>query len=72
MTTITPENGSNPAYSGRSYSGLSNKLVKAANSVDYAYRDTGPAAGDGVPLVLLQHFVTTCAHTPSEPTSTRR
>ena len=56
MTTITPENGSNPAYSGRSYSGLSNKLVKAANSVDYAYRDTGPAAGDGVPLVLLQHF----------------
>ena len=56
MTTITPENGSNPAYSCRSYSGLSNKLVKAANSVDYAYRDTGPAAGDGVPLVLLQHF----------------
>ena len=56
MTTITPENGSNPAYSGRSSSGLSNKLVKAANSVDYAYRDTGPAAGDGVPLVLLQHF----------------
>ena len=56
MTTITPESGSNPAYSGRSYSGLSNKLVKAANSVDYAYRDTGPTAGDGVPLVLLQHF----------------
>src|SRR6476661_2918112 len=37
------------------YSGLPNKLVKAANGVDYAYRDTGPEAS-GVPLVLLQHF----------------
>src|ERR1700692_4427012 len=36
------------------YSELPNTLVSAANSVDYAYRDTGP--GDGVPLVLLQHF----------------
>ena len=56
MTTTAPENSSNPAYSGSSSSGLSNKLVKAANSVDYAYRDTGPGVGDGVPLVLLQHF----------------
>ena len=35
------------------YSELPNKLVSAANGVEYAYRD----AGDGpVPLVLLQHF----------------
>jgi pimeloyl-ACP methyl ester carboxylesterase len=39
-----------------SYSALPNERVKAANGVDYAYRDTGPAAGDGVPLVLFQHF----------------
>jgi pimeloyl-ACP methyl ester carboxylesterase len=37
-----------------SYSSLPNKLVSAANGVDYAYRDTG---GDGgVPLILLNHF----------------
>ena len=36
-----------------SYAELPNKLVSAANGVDYAYRD----AGEGeVPLVLLQHF----------------
>src|SRR6476620_3750715 len=38
------------------YSGLPNKLVRAANGVDYAYRDTGPEASGGVPLILLQHF----------------
>jgi pimeloyl-ACP methyl ester carboxylesterase len=37
------------------YSGLPNKLVSAANGVDYAYRDAGGGEG-GVPLVLLQHF----------------
>ena len=37
------------------YSGLPNKLVRAPNGVDYAYRDTGPEAS-GVPLVLFQHF----------------
>jgi pimeloyl-ACP methyl ester carboxylesterase len=37
------------------YSGLPNKLVSAANGIDYAYRDTGGGEG-GVPLVLLQHF----------------
>jgi pimeloyl-ACP methyl ester carboxylesterase len=37
------------------YSGLPNKLVRAANGVDYAYRDISPEAG-GVPLVLFQHF----------------
>jgi pimeloyl-ACP methyl ester carboxylesterase len=36
------------------YSELRNELVSAANGVDYAYRDTG--GGEGVPLVLLQHF----------------
>ena len=30
-----------------------NKLISAANGIDYAYRETG----DGpVPLILLQHF----------------
>jgi pimeloyl-ACP methyl ester carboxylesterase len=43
------------------YSGLPNKLVRAANGVDYAYRDTGPEAGgpgvsNTVPLVLFQYF----------------
>src|SRR6202167_316091 len=32
---------------------LSNKLVSAANGIDYAYREAGQGA---VPLVLLQHF----------------
>ena len=35
------------------YSELPNKLVRAANGIDYAYRDAGDG---GVPLVLLQHF----------------
>jgi pimeloyl-ACP methyl ester carboxylesterase len=35
------------------YAELPNKLVSAANGVDYAYREAG---GGGVPLVLLQHF----------------
>src|SRR6478752_5163316 len=38
------------------YSGLPNKLVRAANGIDYAYRDTGPGASGGVPLILFQHF----------------
>jgi pimeloyl-ACP methyl ester carboxylesterase len=48
MTTITGKDRT------VRYSELANTLVSAANGVDYAYRDTGP--GDGVPLVLLQHF----------------
>jgi len=36
------------------YSELRNELVRAANGVDYAYRDTGGEGG--LPLVLLQHF----------------
>jgi len=35
------------------YSELPNKLVSAANGIDYTYRDVGDGA---VPLVLLQHF----------------
>jgi pimeloyl-ACP methyl ester carboxylesterase len=35
------------------YSESPNKVVSAANGVDYAYRDTGEGP---VPLVLLQHF----------------
>jgi pimeloyl-ACP methyl ester carboxylesterase len=31
-------------------------LVRAAKGIDYAYRDTGPRASGGVPLVLFQHF----------------
>ena len=38
------------------YSGLPNNLVKAANGIDYAYRDTGSGPSGGVPLVLFQHF----------------
>jgi pimeloyl-ACP methyl ester carboxylesterase len=38
------------------YSQLPNKLVSAADGVDYAYRDTGGDGGAEVPLVLLQHF----------------
>ena len=36
-----------------SYLSLPNKLVSAANGIDYAYRDAGEGA---VPLVLFQHF----------------
>src|SRR5215469_1706655 len=39
----------------KGYSQLPNQRVSAANSVDYAYRDTG-GSEDGLPLVLLQHF----------------
>jgi pimeloyl-ACP methyl ester carboxylesterase len=35
------------------YSGIPNKLVSAANGLDYAYREVGEGT---VPLVLLQHF----------------
>jgi pimeloyl-ACP methyl ester carboxylesterase len=36
------------------YSELPNRVLSAANGVDYAYREIG--GGDPVPLVLLQHF----------------
>jgi pimeloyl-ACP methyl ester carboxylesterase len=39
----------------KGYSELPNELVRAANGVGYAYRDTGGREG-GRPLVLLQHF----------------
>jgi pimeloyl-ACP methyl ester carboxylesterase len=36
------------------YAELPNRLVSAANGIDYAYRDAG--GGGEVPLVLFQHF----------------
>jgi pimeloyl-ACP methyl ester carboxylesterase len=53
---VTTSTGGNDISSTRgvdSYSGLPNKVVRAANGIDYAYRDAGEG---GVPLVLLQHF----------------
>jgi pimeloyl-ACP methyl ester carboxylesterase len=55
VTASTTNDGASPAPPDGSYSGLPNKLAKAANGIDYAYRDTGGGEG-GVPLVLLQHF----------------
>ena len=46
----------NSAHRDGPYSRLPNKLVRAANGIDYAYRDAGPRASAGVPLVLFQHF----------------
>jgi pimeloyl-ACP methyl ester carboxylesterase len=43
-------------HQDNSYSHLPNKLARAANGIDYAYRDTGPSGSGGVPLVLFQHF----------------
>ena len=56
MPTIETTDGTSPAGEAGAYSGLPNKLVRAANGVDYAYRDTSPGVSGGVPLVLLQHF----------------
>ena len=56
MPTIGTNDGTSPAYRDSPYSGLRNKLVRAANGIDYAYRDTGPGASGGLPLVLFQHF----------------
>ena len=56
MSTIETNDGTSQAHGDGPYSGLPNKLVRAANGIDYAYRDTGLGAGGGVPLVLLQHF----------------
>ena len=56
MTGSTTDDGSSSARQDSLYSGLPNKLVRAADGIDYAYRDTGPGTSDGVPLVLFQHF----------------
>jgi pimeloyl-ACP methyl ester carboxylesterase len=45
-----------PARPSGPYSGLPNKLVSAANGIDYQYRDAGGEPSDGAPLVVLQHF----------------
>jgi pimeloyl-ACP methyl ester carboxylesterase len=56
MPTTTTDSGTASAWRDGQYSGLPNKLVSAANGIDYAYRDTGPEGSSGVPLVLFQHF----------------
>jgi pimeloyl-ACP methyl ester carboxylesterase len=53
VTTSTSGNDISSTRGTDSYSGVPNKLVRAANGIDYAYRDAGEG---GVPLVLLQHF----------------
>jgi pimeloyl-ACP methyl ester carboxylesterase len=52
----TTHNGTSSADRDKGYSGLPNMLVRAANGVEYAYRDTEPKDSGGVPLVLFQHF----------------
>jgi pimeloyl-ACP methyl ester carboxylesterase len=56
MATTTTDDGTGSGTRGGQYSGLPNELVRAANGIDYAYRDTGPGASGSVPLVLFQHF----------------
>jgi pimeloyl-ACP methyl ester carboxylesterase len=56
MPTIATDDGTGSARRDGPYSSLPNELVRAANGIDYAYRDTGPGTGGGVPLVLFQHF----------------
>ena len=56
MATIATDDGTSSARGDSAYSGLPNELVRAANGIDYAYRDTGPGASGSVPLVLFQHF----------------
>jgi pimeloyl-ACP methyl ester carboxylesterase len=56
MPEIDINEGTSSAHGGGSYSGLPNKVVRAANGIDYAYRDTGQRGGGEAPLVLLQHF----------------
>ena len=55
MSDIASNEGTSSADQVGSYAGLPNKRVKAANGIDYAYRDAAGGEGD-VPLVLLQHF----------------
>jgi len=56
MATIATDDGTSSAHRDSPYAGLPNKLVRAANGIGYAYRDTGPGASGSVPLVLFQHF----------------
>jgi pimeloyl-ACP methyl ester carboxylesterase len=56
MPDSTTDSDIRAARGDRAYSGLPNLTISAPNGVDYAYRDTGPAANGDVPLVLFQHF----------------
>ena len=40
----------------RPYGELPNKRVAGANGIEYAYRDTRPSGGAGLPVLLLNHF----------------
>jgi len=52
MATIATDDGTSSAHRDSAYSRLPNELVRAANGIDYAYRDTGPGTSGSVPLVL--------------------
>jgi hypothetical protein len=56
MPEIGTNEGTSSAHRGSSYSGLPNKVMRAANGIDYAYRDTGQRGDGDAPLVPLQHF----------------
>ncbi len=47
MPTITTDDGTTPARRDSPYSGLPNKLARAANHIDYGYRDTSPTPSGG-------------------------
>ena len=52
MPTIATDDGADSAHHDSSYSHLPNKLVRAANGIDYAYRDTGPRTTGGGPQAV--------------------
>jgi pimeloyl-ACP methyl ester carboxylesterase len=60
--SATTRDGVHAARDGGPYARLPNRRVRAANGIDYAYRDTrpddpgSPGGPGGVPVVLLQHF----------------
>jgi hypothetical protein len=57
MSSTTTDKDTKPEHQDGAYSGLPNKTVRAANGIDYAYRDTGEKA-------LLRHFHGSTGTTP--------
>lgn len=51
--TDSPAKGSDMTSTALSYAAAPNRVVRAGNGIDYAYREIGSGT---VPLVLLQHF----------------
>ena len=45
-TAISTTDSDANQTNNNSYASVPNKLVSAANGIDYAYRDTGPTADD--------------------------